>query len=79
MGERMALDVTSVNHDAKKLKKNNLIIWDYHGGPNQLFFIKKRRDGKYYIINSAKGFTMEVPDGSNKDGVNIYANPRNDT
>ena len=51
MDQKMALDVTSVNNDSKKLKKNNMIIWDYHGGPNQLFYLKKKNNGKFYIIN----------------------------
>ena len=41
LDEKKALDVTTINDSDKKLKKNNLIIWDFHGGPNQLFYIKQ--------------------------------------
>ena len=68
LDDKMALDVTTVNQESKKLKKNNLIIWDYHGGPNQLFFFKKTKDGRFYIINCSKGFTVEVPESCQKEG-----------
>ena len=66
LDDKMALDVASITHESKKLKKNNLIIWTYHGGPNQLFFFKKTKDGRFYIINSSKGFTVEVPESCQK-------------
>jgi hypothetical protein len=40
LDEKKALDVTSVNDSKRGLKKNSLIIWSYHGGPNQIFYIK---------------------------------------
>jgi hypothetical protein len=78
LDEKMALDVTSINDASKKLKKNNLIIWSYHGGPNQMFYIKEKQNKKYNIINVSKGFTMEIPNSSGKDGVQVHVNPRND-
>ena len=71
MDEKKALDVTTTNDEKKKLKKNNLIIWDYHGGPNQQFYIKlydksKSNEKLYYIINVSKGWTVEVPDSNKK-------------
>lgn len=41
LDEKKALDVCTTNNSDKNLKKNNLIIWDYHGGPNQQFYIKE--------------------------------------
>ena len=79
LDEKKALDVTTVNDSDKKLKKNTLIIWDYHGGPNQQFYIKEEKNKKCYIVNVSKGFTMEVPESNGKDGVQILVNPRNDT
>lgn len=54
-----------------------MIIWDYHGGPNQLFYFKKT-GSKYYIINVAKAFTVEPPESTTEDGIQLIANPRND-
>ena len=84
LDEKKALDVTTTNDEKRKLKKNNLIIWDYHGGPNQQFYIKSYDKGSsneklYYIINVSKGWTVEVPDSNKKEGTKILANPRNDT
>jgi hypothetical protein len=36
----MTIDVTTLNED-KHLIRGNTIIWNYHGGPNQLFYIQK--------------------------------------
>jgi hypothetical protein len=41
--EKKALDVVSVNDRSRGLYKNNMTIWDYHGGPNQLFYIAEHR------------------------------------
>lgn len=37
----MSLDVTTID-DGDELIKGNIIIWDYHGGPNQQFYFKKK-------------------------------------
>ncbi len=37
----MALDVTAKDNLDKGLVRGNLIIWDYHGGPNQQFYIHR--------------------------------------
>jgi hypothetical protein len=37
----MALDVTSRDDLESGLVRGNLIIWDYHGGPNQQFYIHR--------------------------------------
>jgi hypothetical protein len=79
LDEKKALDVTSVNDEKKGFKKNNLIIWDYHGGPNQHFFINKGNDGKCFIINIARGFAVKVPNTvptGDKKEVNIVAGPK---
>ena len=33
----------------------------------------------YYIINVARGFTVEIPDSKSKAGTQLICNPRNDT
>ena len=38
--DKKVLDVTALDDD-KKLIQGNLIIWEYHGGPNQHFYIHK--------------------------------------
>ncbi len=65
--EKMALDVTTIEND--KLTKGNLIIWDYHGGPNQHFYFKRAFQGLdfFYIINASTGFVVEVPNGETHD------------
>lgn len=38
--DKMALDVTTID-DGKDLIKGNMIVWEYHGGPNQQFYFKR--------------------------------------
>lgn len=58
----MALDVTSIDKPDDDLVKGNMIIWDYHGGPNQHFYFQKTPNpGYYYIINASTGFVLDVP------------------
>lgn len=72
----MALDVTTVDKD-EKLVKGNVIIWDYHGGPNQAFYFKKVNDNnQYYIISVSTGFSMQVPGGSMDNNVQVIMSPR---
>ena len=61
----MALDVTTID-DGKDLIKGNMIIWEYHGGPNQQFYFKRVQNerNKFEIINVATGFSIEVPNSS---------------
>lgn len=35
-------------------------MWDYHGGPNQLFYLLPTSAGSCYMINIAKGFAAQV-------------------
>lgn len=67
-----------MNDEKKNFKKNNLIIWDYHGGPNQHFYINKENDGKCFIINIARGFAVKTPNivSADKKEVNVIAGPR---
>jgi hypothetical protein len=39
--EKKALDITSKDDLSEGLVKGNLIIWDYHGGPNQQFYLHR--------------------------------------
>ena len=67
----MSLDVTTLDDVDKGLEKNTLIIWDYHGGPNQRFYLSKTKEipipgttktRKFFnIINSSTGYTLNVP------------------
>ena len=59
------------------MKKGNITIWDYHGGPNQHFYIKKAYGDKYHIFSVATGFTLEVPDSSKDNEIQVHTNPRN--
>lgn len=74
----MALDITSLDIPEKKLVKNNVIIWDYHGGPNQQFYLKKisKKDDRYYILSESTGFALEVPNESRDNDVQVHVNPR---
>ena len=55
------MDVASVTDLKQNLRKGTLIIWEYHGGPNQQFYINQSGDKTFKIINSASGFSIEVP------------------
>jgi len=61
----MALDVTTIDDEDKKLIRGQIIVWDYHGGPNQHFYIKllsKVNDVMTCaIINASTGFVLEAP------------------
>lgn len=72
----MALDVTSKDDLMKGLVRGNLIIWDYHGGPNQQFYIHKCpknpnqpnyysqntkiEDEEFILINASTGFVVSA-------------------
>lgn len=62
---------------SRHIKRNQLIIWNYHGGPNQQFYFTKRNNHQYYIINVSKGFTIEIPNHVSKQKY-VIADPRND-
>ena len=74
-----ALDVTSVSDEKKKLKKGQLIIWEYHGGPNQQFYILPCQGKKVRLINAANGYSVEIPNSSTQDGSPTHVNPNNNT
>jgi hypothetical protein len=75
LDEKKALDVTSVNDQKRGLKKNNLIIWEYHGGPNQMFYVKADVDGQCVIVNNAKGFAVKVPDSLPNEDTPMVVGP----
>lgn len=72
---RLCVDVTTVDKD--DLVKGNIIIWDYHGGPNQNFYFHKVREGTYVIINAATGFAIEAPPAGRADQLQM--NPRDNS
>lgn len=49
-----------------------MIIWDFHGGPNQLFYIKSQGNGKVIIVNVARAFAIK----SNNNQKDVFAEPR---
>lgn len=73
--ERMCLDVTTINQNKHNLIKGNLIIWDYHGGPNQHFYFKKVGEDLYILINSATGHVIEVADCSRLNNEKLVVSP----
>lgn len=76
MDEKKVLDVTSTNDWINGYKKNDLIIYDYHGGPNQLFYIKEAYPEVYYLMNLARGYVIRLPNPDAKSDAPTYANPR---
>lgn len=72
--EKKGLDVCSTDNPKKKLKKNNLIIWDYHGGPNQLWHFVEKGQGQFIIVNISRGFVVKLSDSVDKDAP-LVANP----
>lgn len=70
----MALDVTSKDNLEKGLVRGNLIIWDYHGGPNQQFYIHRLpknqqnfnyqntgvSNDEFILINASTGFVVSA-------------------
>ena len=64
MNTKQALDVTSVTDPDKDLRKGDAIIWEYHGGPNQNFYLKPLSNNKIKIINAATGFPLKVQNKS---------------
>jgi hypothetical protein len=59
--EKMALDVTAKDNLDKGYVKGNLIIWDYHGGPNQQFYIHRcDNSDEFILINAATGFVVSA-------------------
>lgn len=70
----MALDVTSKDNLEKGLVRGNLIIWDYHGGPNQQFYIHRLpknqqsfnyqntgvENDEFILINASTGFVVSA-------------------
>jgi len=75
----MALDVASITDEKKKLRKGTMIIWTYHGGPNQQFYILPCGGKKVRIINAASGYSLEVPNNSSQDGAHLSVNPNNNS
>ena len=39
--DKLALDVKTKDGEDAEDEKGNLILYDYHGGPNQNFYLKK--------------------------------------
>lgn len=75
LDEKKALDVCSITDTKRNYKKNSMMIWDYHGGPNQLFYIKRDYNG-YYIINVARGFAVQPPAVTVDKNETMIARPR---
>ena len=76
LAERKVLESTSTNDFINGLKKNNMVVNNYHGGPNQLFYIKEAGPSTYYLVNVAKGFVVRLPNHSSKSDAPVYADVR---
>ena len=67
-----ALDV-SLGTDKSKY---HLLLWSRHGNNNQRFKIREVGGGKYQILSNLGG-TVEVPNGSTANGIQIYISQPN--
>ena len=56
--DRLALNVAIRNQ--KNIRKGNIILWEYKGAPNQLFYFKKVDASKFNIINAATLFALTI-------------------
>lgn len=74
--EKKALDVCSSEDKKKGLKKNNLIIWDYHAGPNQLWHFLEQSSGQFLIINISRGFVVKISEYEKDPDAPVMANPK---
>ena len=62
------------------MNKFSLILWEFHGGPNQLWKFVPDNLGNYSIVNVASGGTLEIPDHSNaQQGTNLHVNQPSNT
>jgi hypothetical protein len=62
------------------MNKNGLILWQFHGGPNQLWKFVPDNLGNYSIVNVGNGGTLEIPDHSNaQQGTKLHINQPNNT
>lgn len=77
----MTMDVATQNQESNKLTRGNVIIWDYHGGPNQLFYIRQSlKKGAYYLVSLSTGFLVSAlnqKDTYRKSIEPISVNPPN--
>lgn len=72
--QNLALDACRDN-----AKLNKLIIYDYHGGPNQKFMIAPCENNTFAFFCTFNNGTVEVPANSNQDGAHIEVNQPNNT
>lgn len=61
------------NSDGLSKNGNNIIMYKYHGGPNQEFvFHDHKMDRPFYIQNTVTGKYITVKDGDCKSGNTVY-------
>jgi len=73
-----ALDKSMVlDASQKEGQINDLILYKWNNGPNQKFAIRSLGDNKYAFFCSLNNGTIEVPEGSTKEGEKIYVSKPN--
>lgn len=63
------LDVA--NKGKKKSQKGTVLLWEYKGGPNQLFYLSKVDEKRFIIINVASLFAITVHNEEDANGSMI--------
>ena len=72
LDKNMVLDASQ-----KEGQINDLILYKWNNGPNQKFAIRSLGDNKYAFFCSLNNGTIEVPEGSTKEGEKIYVSKPN--
>lgn len=52
--------------------RGKLILYTYHGGPNQHFKLQQNSNGYYLIVNCQTGGALEVPTNFKEPGGQCY-------
>lgn len=73
--ENKVLDVK----DASKSDEAKVHIWSNYCKSNQIWHIKKTKDGYYNIVAAHSGKYLDVIGGSNKKGVEVWQYSKNDS
>lgn len=68
----MVLDVSQAQNAL-----NQIILYKWNNGANQKFAFRAVGNNKYAIFCSKNNMTVEVPEGQNKDGVQITCSQPN--
>jgi len=70
----------SLDCSGDPMQQNRLILWQFHGGSNQLWRFIPDNQGNYSIVNVKNGGTLEIPDYSNaSQGTSLLVSQPNNT